>query len=72
MRAMIQLLLSANLISIESGGKPLFRGLRLTGHLALEVPPEAYDKKRFSIEYAYSSRRAVNMNAIQPPQVLPA
>jgi hypothetical protein len=33
------------------------------------VPPEAYDKKRFSIEYAYSSRRAVNMNAIQPPQV---
>jgi esterase/lipase len=33
------------------------------------VPPEAYDKKQWSTEYAYSSRRAVQMNAIQPPQV---
>jgi len=33
------------------------------------VPPEAYDKKQWSTEYAYSSRRAVQMNAVQPPQV---
>ena len=55
-----------------SRGYPIPSGPRRVHPIGfdVQVPPEAYDKKQWSTEYAYSSRRAVQMNAVQPPQVI--